>query len=442
MLARAGPSGHPAWRIPLRPCAREGSGGRTEDRSVPCGVACGNGRLRGRGPLEELGGEAMGVRVAIAGGGTGGHVFPALAVIEELLDVIAREDILFIGARGGIEERIMPAHEVRSEFLPSIKGLFGPSMPLKAAGALRGFFRARALLSAFGARAVLGTGGYASALPVLAARSLTIPAILLEQNAIPGRTNRLLSRFAWEVGVQFEESAGFFPKPHKVVATGNPLRRSLRTCADGVWERTRGGRPGRRLLVLGGSQGARNLNDLLLRALMDLRMRVPGIEVFLIAGERDEARAREAFQRSRVKGKVVGFTEDMAMFYAAADLVLCRAGATTLAELAAFGLPSILVPYPYAADNHQEANARVYEKAGAARIMRESDATPASLSLAIAEILGDGDRLKAMAMAAKGLDRPGSAREVAGRLIRAAGAEGIAWPETSLAMTARIVAFR
>ncbi len=388
------------------------------------------------------GGGAMGTKVARAGGGTGGHVFPALAVVEELLDVIAREDILFLGAQGGIEERIVPGHGIRSEFLPSIKGIFGPSMPLKAAGALRGFLRARAILSEFGARAVLGTGGYASALPILAARILKIPAIVLEQNAIPGRTNRLLSRFAWEVGVQFEESAGFFPKPHKVIAIGNPLRRSLRACAEGVWERTRGARPGRRLLVLGGSQGARSLNDLLMRSLMDLRTRVPGIEVFLIAGERDEARAREAFKRSRVRGKVVGFTEDIAMFYAAADLVLCRAGATTLAELAAFGLPSILVPYPYAADDHQEANARAYERAGAARVVKESDATPASLSIEIAELLEHRERLRAMAEAAKGLDRPDAAREAAGRLVRAAGAEGIAWPESSLAMTAKVAAFR
>jgi UDP-N-acetylglucosamine--N-acetylmuramyl-(pentapeptide) pyrophosphoryl-undecaprenol N-acetylglucosamine transferase len=368
------------------------------------------------------------MRLVIAGGGTGGHLFPGLALAEELLSRPGEHAVLFMGARGGLEEKIVPLHGYKLELLPSLKGGFlrldGPARLWQGC---RGYLNARRAILSFNADAVVGLGGYASALPLMAAWGVEIPRMLLEQNVIPGKTNRLLAKFTSEIGVQFAESAKRFPNSRIVKQLGNPLRKKVLDTAKMAAMRNTSTLPTPHeptLLVIGGSQGARALNDIAIRAWPKMKQAVPGLRMIMVAGKDDEARAVEAFAAAGCRGHVLGFTESMEDLYNQAHVVLARSGATSLAEIAAFGLPSILVPYPFAADDHQTENAKVFSSRGAGWMMLQNNIEIERLAQRIADAVLQPERRRKMAIASLSLAAPNSAVEIVDRLIAMATERG------------------
>ena len=332
---------------------------------------------------------------------------------------------LFLGAHGGLEELIVPRHGFHLETLPSLKGgLWGLEFPRQIMRTCRGYLQARRAIMGFKAQAVVGLGGYASALPILAAWGTEVPCLILEQNVIPGRTTRKLAPFANEIGVQFPETSSRLARPGRVKHLGNPLRKKLVEAAASASARNTQLHPAPEeplLLVLGGSQGARALNEFVVLAWPKLKKILPGLRVILVSGRQDETRAMEAFAAAGVRGQVLPFSESMEDLYAQADVVLARAGATTLAEVAAFALPSILIPYPFATDDHQSANARVFSSAGAAWTLFQKNLECDRLAQRIADTVLQPERRRRMALAAAGLARPQAAAEVVERLERLAG---------------------
>jgi UDP-N-acetylglucosamine--N-acetylmuramyl-(pentapeptide) pyrophosphoryl-undecaprenol N-acetylglucosamine transferase len=354
-------------------------------------------------------------RVVFAGGGTGGHVIPGLALAEEVLARDPYADVTFIGTAGGIEEKLVPTFGHRLVLVGERReGMRGPK-PLRMARQALAVWRSRRecvrLFRDLHPHVVVGLGGFAAAGPILAARGLGLPTVLMEQNAIPGRANRLLARYADTVMAQFEACRPYFPARSRVDIIGNPVLRS--TLEDGG-SRILSSRP--TLLVVGGSQGARPLNAALAAALPMLRQAAPDLETIALTGEADADLMRTRFQEEGMTGRVVPFTIRMGNLYGYADLVVARAGATTIAELTALGLPSMLVPYPFAADNHQEANARILEEAGAAEVVRQSDLTPALFARRVTELLADQRRLAQMAAAARRLGIPEAAPRAVDRM--------------------------
>ncbi|MFH0939129.1 MAG: undecaprenyldiphospho-muramoylpentapeptide beta-N-acetylglucosaminyltransferase [Planctomycetota bacterium] len=372
------------------------------------------------------------MRLVIAAGGTGGHLFPGLALAEELLARSAEHAVLFLGARGGMEERIVPQHGYRLELLPSLKGGFlNFSGPRKAWLSCGGYLQARRMILNFNADAVVGLGGYSSVLPILAAWGVEVPLMLLEQNVIPGRANRRLAALANEVGVQFIESARRFPNQRVVKHVGNPLRKKVWDAAKIATQRNTESLATPReplALVVGGSQGARALNDIAVRAWPRLKQAVPGVRMIIVAGRADEERTTQAFAAADGRGKVIGFTESMEELYAQADVVLARAGATTLAEIAAFALPSILVPYPLATDNHQVENAKVFSSRGAGWMMMQKNLEVDRLAQRLADAILQPERRRKMAMAASALSAPRATAETIDRLM-ALTSKSVAMPE-------------
>ena len=355
-----------------------------------------------------------GVRVMIAAGGTGGHVFPALAVAEALAARGARVD--WVGTARGLEARLVPEAGLPLHTLPvrALRGR-GAAAWLAAPFALaRPLAAALALVRRLRPQVVLGMGGYAAGPAGLAAWLMRRPLVVHEQNAVPGLTNRLLAPLARRVLAGFPDA---FPPGPRVEVTGNPVRAAIAALPppEARWA-ARSGPP--RLLVLGGSQGARALNEALPAALARLG---PGErpEVRHQAGARAVEAVRAAYAHAGVAAEVTAFVEDMAEAYGWADLVVARAGALTVAELAAAGLGALLVPYPHAVDDHQRANARWLERAGAAEVVREP-LDPERLAGRLRALLADRAGLLARAQAARRLARPDAAARVAEACLEAA----------------------
>lgn len=341
----------------------------------------------------------------VAGGGTGGHLFPGLAVAESVTGH-PTDEVIFVGSQFGIEARVIPATRFAFHSL-AVRGLRGRgwrgalqlSWQLPAA-----VVRAWKIVRAFRADVVVGVGGYASFPAVVAAWLCRVPGVLLEQNAHPGLANRVLARFAAKVCTTFAEAGRYFPAG-KVVLTGNPVR-AMPAAAP------RAATGGFTLLVFGGSQGARRLNDALGAAAGALREAVPGLRVIHQTGAADGGRVRERYRDLGVEADVREFIDDMGAAYAQADLVLCRSGATTVAELTALGKPAILVPYPYAADDHQRANATVLVAEGAAQMILDRDLDGERVTAAVGALARDRERLEQMGAAARRLGRPCAAAQV------------------------------
>ena len=353
----------------------------------------------------------MSAPVMIMAGGTGGHVFPALSVAAEL----ARRDVpvVWLGTRRGIEARLVPQAGLPIEWV-DVAGLRGKGLVTRVMAPLhilRALWQALRVLRRVRPRAVLGMGGFAAGPGGLAAWLLRIPLVIHEQNSTAGMTNRVLARVADEVLCAFD---GAFSSRVGVRVVGNPVRRELFALpAPAV--RYRNG-DALRLLVLGGSQGARALNACVPQALALLSAGT-AVEVRHQAGRATLDAAQQAYREVSVTARVEAFIDDMAGAYRWAQLLVCRAGALTVAELAAAGLPAILVPFPSAVDDHQTGNARALVDAGAAVLLPESELTPATLAAQLAALAADRPRLQAMAEAARGLARPDAAADVASTLL-------------------------
>jgi UDP-N-acetylglucosamine--N-acetylmuramyl-(pentapeptide) pyrophosphoryl-undecaprenol N-acetylglucosamine transferase len=343
------------------------------------------------------------MRLVIAGGGTGGHLFPGVAVAEEARARDPAAEILFVGTERGIEARVLPKLGWPVSYIQAsgLKTVGWRGSLLGVVRVPRALWQSRRILQQFRPDCVLGVGGYASGPVVLAAALGRIPTAILEQNSIPGLANKILGRFVRAVFLTFDETRRFF-KPRRVLMTGNPIRRALRDQLLGAG--TTGA--GRHVFCFGGSLGARAVNCLM----VDAAVALGGAIDLVHQTGRDEKDAIAArYAAAGIAADVRDFIDDMAAEYARADLVIARAGATTIAELTAVGRPAILIPYPFAADNHQERNAQALADAGAALVLRQADLDGAKLAAAIRGLLDDRERLGRMAAAMRALARPDAA---------------------------------
>ncbi len=347
-----------------------------------------------------------------AGGGTGGHLFPGIAVARALAARHPCVSILFAGTGRGVEARALAREGFAFEVVRSA-GLVGKSLPaiLRALALVPvSLVDAARLLRRARPDLVIGLGGYSAGPLVLLAALAGRPTMLLEQNAVPGLTNRLLRPVVRAAAVSFETAATWFG--HKAFVSGNPVRADF--FAAGAARAVRAA--GRlHLLVLGGSQGAHTLNVAMVAAAPAVAAGMTGrLELTHQAGERDCDAVRDGYRRAGVDACVEPFFDAMAEKMASADLVVCRAGATTLAEVAASGLPALVVPLPHAAGDHQRRNAAVFAEAGAAEVLEEVDLED-YLEARLAALADDADRRRAMGRAARGLARPDAAARVAER---------------------------
>ena len=350
------------------------------------------------------------MKLVVAGGGTGGHLFPGVAIAEELRAREADAAITFVGTARGIEARVLPELGWPLELI-EVSGL----KTVGVMGAIRGLFRlprayfqARRLLKRLAPDAVIGVGGYASGPVLLAAKLQGIPTAICEQNSIPGLTNKILGRLVRRVFLSFEGSQKFF-KPTKILMSGNPVRRELLAKLTAPGARATDDRI--HVLVSGGSLGAVAVNELAAKALIELA-KDHRLAITHQTGEKDLAVTQQRYREAGVEADCRAFIKDMASTYLAADLVIGRAGATTVAELAIAGKPAVFIPYPFAADNHQELNAQEMAAKGAALVFRQADLTAAALAAALRPLLEQPLKLAEMGAAMKSLAKPGAAAAV------------------------------
>ncbi len=344
------------------------------------------------------------MRIIIAGGGTGGHVIPALAIAQQLKKQFDAE-ILFIGTARGIETRLVPQAGFPLELI-QVGALKNVSLMtrLKTMFDLpRAIAASSRMLSEFDPEVVIGVGGYASGPAMVAAIRRRLPTLAFEPNVVPGFANRMIARWVSAAAVHFEETCRYFP--HCQV-TGVPVRAAFFSIAAKA-----GGPP--TLLVFGGSQGARAINQAMIESLPGLRAKIPGIHVIHQTGQRDYEHVLASYQRSGISGEVHKFIDDMPETFSRADLLVCRSGASTVGEITAAGKPAIFVPFPAAADDHQNVNARALERAGAAIVVEESNLGAAYLVDTIAALIGDVRRLQGMSEAARSLAHPKAVEEIA-----------------------------
>jgi len=358
------------------------------------------------------------LRLVFAGGGTGGHLFPAIALAEEFRRISPEVQITFVGSRGGLEEKVVPKYgwPLKLFDVEGVKRKKGLAAARALAKAASSTVKAVSLLRSIRPDGVIGSGSYSSAPVVAAARLLGIKTAVLEQNALPGLTNRALGKFVDRVYISFEESRKFFPGG-RTILSGNPVRRDIiSTLKD------RGGRMERfSILVFGGSQGATAINAAFLDAAEFLTDIWPGLKVVHQTGREGFETVVAAYRRKDLKVEAYRFIDEMGEAYNAADLVVCRAGATSLAEITAAGLPSILIPYPFASDDHQTVNARSLEAAGAAVMIKQEGLTGAMLAGEIRRLYNDPQAMKSMKERSKALGRPRAAQEIAENFSRIIG---------------------
>lgn len=357
----------------------------------------------------------------IAGGGTGGHLFPGIALAEEARTRHPGNEVFFVGTQHGLETRIIPREGYRLE-LVEVTGLKGKG-PMRLVKGLmripRAMFQAFRILRRERPHVVIGVGGYASGPVVLMAALMGIPTAVQEQNALPGFTNRVLGRFVRAVFVAFKEAEPFFPS-RKVHLLGNPIRRAL---LDNFLQ-PKLPSPKFTLLVTGGSQGAHRLNMVILEAMAKLGELARTFTVIHQTGRNDREQAAKRYEELGIDAEVTEFIDDMPKAYARSDLVVCRAGAATLAEVTVARKAAVLVPFPFAADNHQEVNARSLVDAGAALMFREAELDGAKLAAVIRELHADPPKRARMERAAGLLGRPEAAREIADVCVEMATAVG------------------
>ena len=351
----------------------------------------------------------FGLRMIIAGGGTGGHLFPGIAIAEEFLRRNPSHRVLFIGTERGLEKKILgglglPLRTIRVEGIKGRRPTQTPGALTKIPGSLVASFR---ILREFSPDIVVGVGGYASGPAVLTARFMGLATAITEQNAFPGLTNRLLGRFADLIFVAFSDSQRWFPGK-KTIVTGNPIRAAFLADrpkeAENLHPFT--------ILVFGGSQGAHAINRIVSEALDHLRHLKDRLRFIHQTGESDRETVAEAYGKRGFTAEVTPFIMDMAAAYRKADLLVCRAGATTIAEVTAGGKASILIPYPFAVNDHQTQNAEILSRAGAAEVIAEKDLSGPQLAALMERLYLNPEAVRKMASAAAGLGNPNAAKDI------------------------------
>jgi UDP-N-acetylglucosamine--N-acetylmuramyl-(pentapeptide) pyrophosphoryl-undecaprenol N-acetylglucosamine transferase len=363
----------------------------------------------------------MAVRVVIAGGGTGGHLYPGIAVARELLARHPGAVVSFAGTAQGIEARVIPREGFPLDLIRS-SGVKGKSLAGRLRGALLlplGFIDSWRIVSARRPSLVIGVGGYSSGPVVMMAAMRGVPTMLLEQNAVPGLTNRLLARVVNAAAVTYDTTQAFFGA--KAFVSGNPVRPEFFRAAGPNQESARDDTTSvTRVLVFGGSQGAHAINVAMVEAAPQLAAGHPPVRLTHQTGERDLEMVRTAYRQAGIQGEVEPFLYDMGRRLAGADLIVCRAGATTLAEITAAGKAAILIPLPTATDDHQRKNAESLVEAGAAEVLLQRDATGAALAGRVLALAADAARRQRIAAAARRLAKPDAARVIVDRALELA----------------------
>ncbi len=347
-------------------------------------------------------------QVLMAGGGTGGHLFPGLALAEALQEREPQVRIAFVGTPNGLEQALVPPAGFPLTLIQAGRGApLSWRKPTNAPRFLLGFVQSLALIRRLRPRVVVALGGFAAAAPGVAARCCGVPLVVLEQNTVPGRTNRTLARWARQVHLQFAEARGLLaPTRGQILDSGSPIRQSVAALAEADPVR------GPALLVLGGSQGAERLNALVLGAVGPV-VEATGCEVIHVAGAANEASVRDAYEDVGVAAEVHGFALDMAGLYCRARLVVSRAGAGSLAEFAAAGLPAVLVPLPEAKDDHQLRNAASVSRAGGALVQEQADLSAEALARSVIALWQDEGRRRTIAAGMRRTARPRAAQTIA-----------------------------
>jgi UDP-N-acetylglucosamine--N-acetylmuramyl-(pentapeptide) pyrophosphoryl-undecaprenol N-acetylglucosamine transferase len=365
------------------------------------------------------------LRVVIAGGGTGGHLYPGIAVARELLTRRPDTRISFAGTARGLEARVVPREGFPLDLLRS-GGLKGKSMVDRARGVALlplGMVDAWRIVATRRPHLVIGVGGYSSGPVVLAAAARGVATMLLEQNAVPGLTNRLLAPFVRAAAVTFESTCAFFGS--KAFVSGNPVRPEfLGVARDGKEPGASGDTSGARVLVFGGSQGAHAINVAMVEAAAELAAASSLFRLTHQTGDRDLEMVRDAYRRAGLEADVQPFLHDMGTRMAHADLIVCRSGATTLAEITAAGKAAILIPLPTATDDHQRKNAEALASAGAASLLPQAEMTGPALARRILELAADAAARARIARAARALARPDAARTIVDRALKLIGRSG------------------
>lgn len=354
------------------------------------------------------------MKIAVSGGGTGGHIYPALALIREIQKKDEKVEFLYIGTEKGLESKLVPRENIpfKSIHITGFKRKLSFENVKTVLRFLKGVRDSKKMLKEFNPDVVIGTGGYVCGPVVYAAAKMGIPTIVHEQNSVPGLTNKFLSRYVDKVAICFEEARQFFPE-QKVELTGNP-RASEVLGQDGIKGRLSAGLKLKMptVLIFGGSRGARPINEAVVKSLTELSSKP--YQVLYVTGD-------VHFEEVQKEVELVGnpenviikpFIHNMPEVLAGVDLTVARAGATTLAELTSLGIPSILIPSPYVTDNHQEKNARALSENGAARLLLEKDLTGPKLVESIDQILGHEQKLADMKKAAKKLGIPDAAQRL------------------------------
>ena len=357
------------------------------------------------------------MRLVVAGGGTGGHLFPGIAVAEEFLSRDAANEVLFVGTEHGIEARVLPRLGYRLECIATT-GMRGKNRLSQLKGVvllLKSYFQSKKIVNEFAPDIVLGVGGYASGPLMLAARRFPCRRFIHEQNAEPGFTNKKLASIVDKVFLSLEESSRFFPAA-KTLVTGNPLRKEiLQQVQPGAVKRE--GTDTFNLLVFGGSAGAHSINMAMIEALPLLRGVSSQLAIIHQTGDKDLNEVKEAYCKEGFNAEAHPFIHNMAEAYHRADLVICRAGATTLAEITACGKACIFIPFPFATDDHQRKNAEALVEKGAGFMLLNRNLTGESLANMLLELMADPEKLKLAGERACSLARPDAARIIVDAML-------------------------
>ena len=358
------------------------------------------------------------MKVVFAGGGTGGHIYPALAIAKELEKKRPDMELLFIGGEKGIESKIVKEAGYAFKTIPVI------GLPRKLSPVIVSFvwklavsvFLSRRILRSFMPAVVIATGGYVSGPPIIAARSLGLPIVIQEQNSYPGLTNRKLGRYADILFLGFKGASRYFGTKTETMVTGNPIRRSIVSGERSESSRAFGLDPAlKTMLVFGGSQGAAAINRAMSATVQSIAER--NIQVLWQTGEKEYEEWKSLNGSLTGMVRTVPYIDNMEQAYAAADLVIARAGAMSIAEITACGLPAVFIPLPSAAGNHQEYNARSLVEAGAADMILERDLSSAILEKRILGILLSEERLSAMSKASESVGKRDAAKTIAQILL-------------------------
>lgn len=359
------------------------------------------------------------MRIIVTGGGTGGHIYPALAIAKGILARNPNSEILYVGTKEGMEARLVPEEGI------DFRGVSGQGLPRRlsletlkvGAKSFKALWETKQIFKTYKPDLVVGTGGYVSGPVVLTAALFGIPTLLHEQNALPGITNKTLARFVRKVMVTFPESIAHFGVRKKLVLTGLPVRPEIGTISRAQGAKRMGLQPEQlTLLVTGGSRGARSINQAMPAVLKKL-LDYPEVQVIWATGKATYDETIKALSESgivwqRKNWKILEYLKDMPEALACSDLFIGRAGATTLAEIMVAGKPGILIPYPFAAENHQEYNARALEKDGAGRVILDSELTGDTLWQMIQGLLAKPQELEKMAASALKLGQPNALEKI------------------------------